>query len=72
MATVTVRLPDAQHERLKALARRQGISLNTLFERLSISALTELDTETRFLARAALGSPARGLELLEKLDGESK
>ncbi len=32
MATVTVRLPDEKHERLKLMAKRHGISLNKLFE----------------------------------------
>lgn len=68
MATVTVRLPQDKHERLKAMARRYGVSLNKLFEELATTALTELDVETRFRIRAARGSKERGLELLAKLD----
>jgi hypothetical protein len=30
--------------------------------------MAEFDAETRFLARAARGSPARGLALLDRLD----
>ena len=68
MGTVTVRLPDEKHNRLKAMARQYGLSLNKLFEELSTSALTEFDVETRFRTRAARGSVDRGLELLDKLD----
>ncbi len=68
MATMTIRLPDDQHARLKALAARRGISLNKLIEEFSARALAEADTETRFLARAARGRSGDGLELLDALD----
>ena len=68
MATLTIRLPDDQHARLKALAARRGTSLNKLFEEFSIRALAEADTESRFLARAARGDTDAGLALLDKLD----
>ncbi|MDL2400052.1 toxin-antitoxin system HicB family antitoxin [Rhizobium mayense] len=68
MSTLTIRLPNDQHERLKALAAARGTSLNKLFEELSTKALTEFDAETRFRLRAANGDRARGLEILEKLD----
>jgi predicted DNA-binding protein len=68
MKTMTIRLPDDKHERLKALASRKGISLNKLFEELSTVALTEFDAETRFRARAERGDRKRGLELLDRLD----
>jgi predicted transcriptional regulator len=68
MSVVTVRLPDDQHQRLKAMAQARGISLNKLFEQLTAQALTENDIELRYRRLAATGSPARGLELLDKLD----
>jgi predicted DNA-binding protein len=71
MATITVRLPDEKYERLKQLARHQGVSVNKLFEELSTAALAEFDVETRFLVRAGRGSAKRGLELLEKLNDEA-
>lgn len=71
MATVTVRLPDEKHERLKLMARRQGISLNKLFEELSTTALAEFDVETRFRIRAARGSVGKGLAILDKLETEN-
>lgn len=68
MATLTIRIPDDKHNRLKALARHKRISVNKLFEELSTQALAEFDAETRFRALAASGDPRRGLEILDKLD----
>jgi hypothetical protein len=44
--------------------------MDKLIEELSTVALTELDAETRFRARAALGSHEEGLKLLDLLDRE--
>jgi len=68
MGTLTIRMPDATHERLKQLAKSRNVSVNKLIEEFSTAALAEFDAETRFLARAARGSPTRGLALLRKLD----
>ncbi len=68
MATLTIRLPDAQRDRLAAMAARRSISLNKLMQELSVRALAEHDTEMRFRARAARGAAARGLGLLAELD----
>lgn len=68
MSVMTIRLPDAQHERLKRLARSRGVSVNKMMEELATRALTEFDVEARFLARASRGSPAEGLALLDRLD----
>ena len=68
MATLTIRLSDEKHERLRQLAERRKISMNKLIDELSTVALTEFDAGTRFRARAALGSPEEGLALLDLLD----
>ena len=68
MATVTVRMPDEKHERLKLMAKRHGISVNKLFEELSTTALAEFDAETRFRVRSGRGSIDRGLAILDKLE----
>jgi predicted transcriptional regulator len=68
MKSITIRLPDEQHERLKKLATRRGVSLNKLFEELSTRILTETDAETRFRMRAAQGNVEAGLAVLDKLD----
>lgn len=68
MATLTIRMPDDTHERLKQLAKARNISINKLMEEFSVAALAEFDAETRFRARAARGSVETGLRLLGKLD----
>lgn len=68
MATLTVRLPDDKHARLKALAARRHTSVNKLMEELSTQAIAEFDAETRFRAMAARGSIDQGLKVLDKLD----
>ncbi|MBW4508738.1 MAG: ribbon-helix-helix domain-containing protein [Scytonematopsis contorta HA4267-MV1] len=68
MATLTIRLPDEKHTRLKELAQARGVSVNKLIEELSTIALVEFDTYTRFKVIAANGDPEEGLKLLAKLD----
>jgi predicted transcriptional regulator len=68
MGTLTVRLPDDKHNRLKQLAEARGMSVNKLIEELSTIALTEFDAYTRFKALAAQGELEVGLRLLDKLD----
>ena len=68
MATLTLRLPDEKHERLRQLAARHQLSMNKLLEEMATVALAEFDAETRFRARAARGSREEGLRLLDELD----
>jgi HicB family len=68
MATMTIRLPDSKHKRLRLLAETQGVSLNKLVEEWASMALAQFDAETRFRMRAARGNASRGLVLLDKLD----
>ena len=68
MSVLTIRLPDEKHERLKALAKARGMSLNKLIEELSTIALAEYDAETRFRGLVAQGDPQAGINILDKLD----
>ncbi len=68
MATMTIRLPDSKHDRLRRLAESHGMSLNKLVDEWASMALAQFDAETRFMARAARGDAKRGLALLDKLD----
>lgn len=68
MTTLTIRIPDEKANRLREMARQRGISLNKLMEEFSTMGLAEFDAETRFRLRAARGSAAQGLALLDKLD----
>lgn len=67
MGTLTIRLPDAIHERLKQLAKAKSVSVNELIQELSAAALAVFDAETRFRIRAARADPALGLKLLDKV-----
>lgn len=68
MTTLTIRLPDDTHARLRQLAKQRKMSVNKLIEELSTIALTQFEAEARFRARATQGSVATGLQLLDKLD----
>jgi hypothetical protein len=68
MATMTIRLPDEKHERLKRLAQQRGLSLNKLIEEWSTVAITEFDAETRFRLLARKGDAKAALRVLDKLD----
>ena len=68
MSTLTIRLPDDPHARMKALARQRAMSVNKLMEELCTVAVTQHDAETRFRALTARGSMDEGLRILQRLD----
>ena len=69
MSTLTIRLPDDKHDRLKALAEKRKISVNKLMDELATIALANHDARMRFEARARKGKPGRALALLDGLGG---
>ena len=68
MATLTIRLPDDKHARLRELARHRGISMNKLMEEMSTLSLAEFDAENRYRILAGRGSAQKGLQVLDALD----
>ena len=68
MSTLTIRIPESKHARLRSLAKAKGVSLNRLIDEFATIALAEYDSETRFRVLAAKGSKKVGLALLDKLD----
>jgi hypothetical protein len=68
MSTLTIRIPEDKHARLRSLADKRGISLNKLADELFTIALAQHDAEARFRLRASRGSAQRLLQLLDKLD----
>lgn len=68
MSTLTIRLPEEKHARLRQLAKHRGTSVNKLVEEMATITLAEFDAETRFRALAARGSAEEGLALLDRLD----
>lgn len=72
MSTLTIRLPDDTVERLKALARSRGLSMNKLVEELSAQALAAWDTENHFRTMAATGNVQHALTILDRLDAQDR
>ena len=68
MSTLTIRLPEDKHARLRKLAKHRDMSVNKLIEELATISLAEFDAENRFRAMAARGSVKNGLAVLNKLD----
>ena len=65
MATMTIRIPDGKHDRLRRLAESHGVSLNKLADEWASMALAQFDAETRF------GSPFSVLIYGEDCSGMS-
>ena len=72
MSTLTIRIPDDKHARLRQLAKFREISVNKLIEELATISIAEFDAETRFRALASKGSAKAALAILEKLDKHYK
>jgi predicted transcriptional regulator len=68
MSTLTIRLPDDKHARLRQLAKHRDMSVNKLVEELATISIAEFDAESRFRALAARGSAGDGLAILDKLE----
>jgi predicted transcriptional regulator len=70
MSTLTIRLPDDKHSRLKALAESRQMSVNRLVDELATVALANFDARSRFEARAAKGNVKKALTILDRLGYE--
>ena len=71
MSALTVRLPDDEHQRLRAMAESRGTTLNRLIDDMATVMLAEFDAKTQFKLRAGRGTGQveRGLALLDKAAG---
>lgn len=72
MSTLTIRMPDATHARLRDLARVRGVSINKLIEEMATATLSAHDAEVRFRLMAAHGRPARAVAILDRLDAADR
>lgn len=68
MSTLTIRMPDATHARLRDLARARGVSMSKLIQEMAAVTLSTHDAEVRFRLMAARGKSERGLAILRRLD----
>ena len=66
MTTVTLRIPDEKHSRLRLLAESRGMSVNKLMDEAATVMVAEFDPENLFKTRAGLGDIPAALALLDK------
>jgi len=59
MSTLSVRLPNSLHDRLRELAREEGVSMNQLIATAVAEKLSALDAESYLAERAGRGSRGR-------------
>ena len=67
MSTMSLRLPESLHQKVRELAEREGVSINQLVTTALAEKISALLTEEYLLARAARGSRERFLEVLAKV-----
>jgi len=66
MSTLSIRLPNSLHQKVKELAEREGVSMNQVIN-VTLAEKVAEDEAMRYLeVRAKRGSRERFLELLEK------
>jgi len=67
MSTMSLRLPESLHEKVRELAEREGVSINQLVTTALAEKISALLTEEYLGARAARGSRKKFLEVLAKV-----
>lgn len=67
MSTLSLRLPDSLHRRVKELAAEEGISINQFVATAVAEKMSALMTEDYLRQRAARGSRARYEEALSRV-----
>jgi hypothetical protein len=67
MSTISIRLPESIHTRIKVLAEREKISINQLITTALAEKLSALDTEEYLKERAKLGDRSKFEKALSKV-----
>jgi len=67
MSTISIRLPESIHTRIKVLAKRENISINQLITTALAEKLSALDTEEYLKGRAKLGDRSKFEKALSKV-----
>jgi hypothetical protein len=67
MSTLSLRLPESLHERARALAQQEGVSINQLIATALAEKISALDTIGYLKERAARGSREAFLRALEEV-----
>ena len=67
MSTLSLRLPDSLHEKVKELAKAENISINQFISTAIAEKMSELATETYLEERAKRGSKQKFRQALNKV-----
>lgn len=67
MSTLSLRLPDSLHEQIKALAKKDGISINQFISSAVAEKMSALLTEEYLEKRASKGNKQAFLSALGKV-----
>ncbi len=67
MSTLSLRLPDSLHEEVKALAKKEGISINQFISSAVAEKMSALLTESYLKERASKGDRTSFLQAMEKV-----
>ncbi len=67
MSTISLRLPESLHNRVRTIAEREGVSINQLITTALAEKLSALLTEDYLAERAGRGSRERFLEALSQV-----
>jgi hypothetical protein len=67
MSTISLRLPDSMHERVRKVAAQENISINQFISLALAEKLAALMTEEYLVKRAKRGSKAKYRKVLAKV-----
>ena len=67
MSTLSLRLPDSLHQRLKAIAQKSGVSINQFISSAVAEKMSALMTEEYLVKRATKGSKEKFLKAMSKV-----
>jgi predicted transcriptional regulator len=67
MSTLSIRIPESLHKRVKQLASKDNISINQFIATALAEKLSALDTEKYLTERAKRGSRNKYLKVLSKV-----
>ena len=67
MSTISIRLPESIHARIKILAKREKVSINQLITTALAEKLAAIDTEEYLKGKAKLGDRSKFERALSKV-----
>jgi len=67
MSTMSLRIPDSYHKRLRLLAKKENVSINQLITVALGEKLSALDTEDMIEKRSAKASKGKFKQALKKI-----